>query len=164
MLASVYFRRMFSGKWREGQQLSANGTVELEFFDTDPSALLIILNIIHLNGWAVPQYVNLGTLVEVAVLTDYFGCHDALKPYPALWREGLKNTIPQKLCNDLVRWIFISWVFNYDSIFTEITKIAQRQSTDKIDCLDLPIPESVSSECYSSPCIATVAHSWRYDQ
>lgn len=88
MLASVYFQKMFSGQWREGQELNANESVELEMPDTDPKAFLIILNIIHLRGSVVPQYVDLETLTELAVLTDYFQCHDALGPYPVLWREG----------------------------------------------------------------------------
>lgn len=151
MLASAYFRRMFSTQWREGQELNANGSVELEIPDTDPKAFLIILNIIHLRRRCVPQSVDLDTLTELAVLTDYFQCHDALRPYPTSWRGWLKGTIPQVLCNDLVKWICISWVFDYDDIFTKVTQTAQRHSTNHIDCLDLPIPESVSSECYPGP-------------
>lgn len=148
MLASAYFRRMFSTQWREGQELNANGSVELEIPDTDPKALLIILNIIHLRRRCVPQSVDLDTLTKLAVLTDYFQCHDALGPYPTSWGGWLEGTIPQVFCNDLVKWICISWVFDYDNIFTKVTQTAQRHSTNNIDCLDLPIPESVSSECY----------------
>lgn len=75
---------MLTPRWREGQELGANGSMEVNIPDTDPDALFIILNIIHCRGARIPRVVNLDTLTELAVLVDYFQCHDALEPYPSL--------------------------------------------------------------------------------
>lgn len=144
-LVSAYFEKMFTPQWWEGQELSSNGSIELKIPDTDPDAFLIILNIIHLRRRKIPSSVSLEMLTELAVLTDYFQCHEALEPYPSIWKDNIKKE-PAKYDDGLVKWICISWVFYYPDIFSEVTQIAQRQSMSEIDCLDLPIPESVYGE------------------
>lgn len=124
-LASVYFEKMFTPQWREGQGLSTNGSMELKMPDTDPDALLIILNIIHLRRRSVPSSMSLELLTELAVLTDYFQCHEALEPHPAIRANNIKSNIPVTYCDELVKWTCISWVFNFPDIFSNVTKTAQ---------------------------------------
>ena len=146
MLASAYFEKMLTPRWREGQELDANGSMELDITDTDPNTFLIILNIIHCRMARVPHVVDFDTLTELAVLADYFQCHEALEPYPSIWLRHLKNSVPSMYCRDLVKWIFISWVFNYDDIFTKVTRIVQLHADHDISLYNLPIPESIYSE------------------
>lgn len=47
MLVSAYFEKMLTPRWLEGQELDANGSIELNIIDTEPNTFLIILNIIH---------------------------------------------------------------------------------------------------------------------
>ena len=150
VLASAYFGKMLSPQWREGRELSANGTMELEVPDTDPDVFLIILNIIHSRKKRVPRAVSLEKLTELAVQTDYFQFQEALEPYPSVWVKELEKDIPAKYSGELVKWICVSWVFNYDDIFTSVTKIAQLQATDEIDILDMPIPAAIYSEWFRS--------------
>lgn len=103
-----------------------------------------MLNVIHCRT-QVPHSVDLGMLTKLAVLTEHFGCHGALEPYPSIWLEVLKDKVPSTFCDELIKWICISWVFNYDGVFTKVTRIAQCQGTNDLDLLDLPIPESVYS-------------------
>lgn len=102
------------------------------------------MNIFHCHK-GVSRNVDLDTLTDIAVMTDYFQCHEALGPYPLLWLEGLKNKVPSEYSNDIVKWIFISWVFNYDDIFRAVTQTAQCKNPKDIDTLDLPIPASAHS-------------------
>lgn len=146
MLTSAYFGKMLTPRWREGQELDANGSMELDITDTDPNTFLIILNIIHCRMARVPHVVDFDTLTELAVLADYFQCHEALEPYPSIWLRHLKNSVPSMYCRDLVKWIFISWVFNYDDIFTKVTRIVQLHADHDISLYNLPIPESIYSE------------------
>ena len=37
MLASAYFEKMLTPRWQEGQELGANGSMELNITDTDPN-------------------------------------------------------------------------------------------------------------------------------
>ncbi|EYE90758.1 uncharacterized protein EURHEDRAFT_417062 [Aspergillus ruber CBS 135680] len=136
---------MLTPRWREGQELDANGSMELDITDTDPNTFLIILNIIHCRMARVPHVVDFDTLTELAVLADYFQCHEALEPYPSIWLRHLKNSVPSMYCRDLVKWIFISWVFNYDDIFTKVTRIVQLHADHDISLYNLPIPESIYS-------------------
>lgn len=146
MLASAYFEKMLTPRWQEGQALGAGGSIELNIPETDPYTLLIILDIIHCRRARVPRVVNFDKLIDLAVLADYFQCHEALEPYPSIWLESLREEVPSVHSNMLVKWIFVSWVFNYDAIFSRVTRIAQRQATYDIYLLELPIPESIYGE------------------
>ena len=142
MLTSAYFEKMFTPRWREGQELGANGLMILDVPDTDPSTFLIILNVIHCRGSRAPRSVDFNTLTELAVLTDYFQCHEALERYPSLWLEGLKDDLPSTYCDNLMKWICVSWVFNH-------TETAQRMAPGNMSLLDLPIPKSVYGEWHN---------------
>lgn len=146
MLASAYFEKMLTPRWREGQVLGADGSIEVNIPETDPYALLIILDIIHCRGARVPRIVDFDKLIDLAVLTDYFQCHEALEPYPSIWLESLKGKVPSVHSNIIVKWIFVSWVFNYDAIFSRVTRTAQRQALCDIALLELPIPQSIYCE------------------
>lgn len=144
-LSSAYFKNRLSAQFPEGQGLAANGSTTLEISDTYPEAFSVLMNIFHCHK-DVPRNVDLDMLTNLAVMTDYFQCHEALGPYPLVWLAGLKNKVPSEYSNDIVKWIFISWVFNYDDIFRAVTQTAQRKSPKYIDTLDLPIPASAHSK------------------
>ncbi|OJJ31981.1 hypothetical protein ASPWEDRAFT_117243, partial [Aspergillus wentii DTO 134E9] len=143
ILASKYFERRLSNRWPEGDILESRGTVQLELPDTDLDAFKIILDLIHGRTNAVPRTVDLAQLTELTVLTDYFGCLEALGLFPSSWINGLKDDIPTTYCRDLMKWIFISCVFEQKEILSGVTQVAQRQSKDVLDPLDLPIPQNI---------------------
>ncbi|OJJ80061.1 uncharacterized protein ASPGLDRAFT_29341 [Aspergillus glaucus CBS 516.65] len=134
MLASVKFGKILFPGWDYGSK----ALTQPEVYDIDQNAFSIMLNIIYCRT-QVPHSIDLGMLTKLAVLTDYFGCHEALEPYPSIWLEGLKDEVPTTFSDELIKWICISWAFNYDDVFTKVTRIAQRQAPNYLDLLNLPI-------------------------
>jgi hypothetical protein len=55
--------------------------------------------------------VDLEMLTKLAVLVDYYACYEAVEIVSDMWVDGLKGTLPTAYSKDLVRWLFISWVF-----------------------------------------------------
>ncbi|OJJ31982.1 hypothetical protein ASPWEDRAFT_643803 [Aspergillus wentii DTO 134E9] len=145
MLASTYFEGRLSTRWPEGEELKNKGSVELQIPDADPDAFLIILNVIHGRLNRVPRVVTLETLTEVAILTDYFQCHEPLGLFPSKWVDSLRSPVPRPIYLGGLNWILISWVFGIDDIFTSSTKFAQRQLTRNLtgNEFELPIPGNI---------------------
>ncbi|RHZ72646.1 hypothetical protein CDV55_108401 [Aspergillus turcosus] len=145
-LASRYFEKRLNKEWSEGKELQKKGCVEMVVPDTDPKAFLILLNLMHCRTQKVPTSVTFDELVELAVQVDYFKCHGVLGLYPARWIELLEAERPNTYCDEIVKWIFISGVFNDGALFASVTLLATRQTKDLINTLDLPIPLSITSE------------------
>jgi hypothetical protein len=151
ILASPYFQGRLGSQWPEGKELKSKGSVELEIPDTDPETLLILLNIIHARTTRVPLLVTVNQLTELAIMTDYFQCHDAVGVYSNMWKESLKTQIPTKYSPAILKWILISWVFGYPDVFTSVTQTAQLQTTSSIWAMDLPIPANIQGETWVPP-------------
>jgi hypothetical protein len=145
-LASQYFEKRLKKEWREGEELQKNGCIELDVPDTDPEAFSILLDLMHCRTQEVPTSVTFDELVELAVQVDYFQCHGVLGLYPARWIEPWKAKRPNAYCDETVKWIFVSGVFNDCELYASVTCLAIRQSKDFINTLDLPIPRSVTGE------------------
>lgn len=144
-LASSYFRQMLKGNWQEGATLSSHGYAKISLNECDPGATLILLNIIHGHTRSVPRHVDLKMLTKLAVLVDFYDCHETVEVFSDLWVDSLKGDIPTKLSKDLIRWLCISWVFQKAILFRDLTRIALRQSKGPIKTLGLPIPSSIVS-------------------
>ena len=116
--------------------------------DWDKESSLIILNIMHLRNKKVPKTVSLDMLAKVGVLIDYHECGEALKMFTAIWISDITEIpLPTAICRDVVLWIWVAWVFELHEQFEVVTAVSIRKSEKAIDTLDLPIPNSVSSEC-----------------
>lgn len=158
VLASEYFNSRLKSCWSEGEALRKKRNVELEITDANPEAVLILLNAIHGHLRRVPKVVNLNLLVELAVLVDYFQCHEILDLFSDLWVEALRSSVPSDYTNDVPRWIFISWVFRKADIFKQVTEVAQHQVTGELCTLQLPIPAALKSELLLTPRAALGRH------
>lgn len=145
-LSSKYFEGRLRSCWSEGETLRSKGDVELDITDTDPEAFLILLNIIHGHTRRVPRLVMLKQLTELAVLVDYFQCHEIVELFSNLWVDALRLQVPSERTNNVVRWIFISWVFRDAAIFKKVTRTAQRTAVAEMGTLELPIPSALKSE------------------
>ncbi|KAL1614715.1 hypothetical protein SLS56_012026, partial [Neofusicoccum ribis] len=143
-LASSYFKNMFSSDLAEGYALHAQGSVEVAFRSLqNPEAFVTLLQIIHGQTRRVPRRVTPEILAEMAVLVDYFDCHEAVEPFTDMWVDGLKEGIPTMFSEDICRWICIAWVFRKTDEFRLATKVAQRGSCEPLVCEAYPIPERV---------------------
>jgi hypothetical protein len=145
-LASPVFRRMSTGPWKESQDLAAGERIEIKRGDRDVEsidALLILMNVIHGHGRKVPREVALDTLADIAMHVDYMECYEAVDVMAEIWIDKLLKSMPFTFCDDIVSWIFISWVFQQPSAFTTATKIAVTQSQQRIDPGSLAIPQQI---------------------
>ena len=147
-LASPVFRRMLSANYKEGLHLCSQGHAELPLPDDNPAAFLVILHLIHGQIRKVPRQIGLSMLTEMAVLVDKYELLESVEMLLDPWLQNLKSTIPLTLNNDLLPWICISWVFKKPEIYKKVTKIAQAESEGLLGENQLPIPESVLSECF----------------
>lgn len=109
-----------------------------------PKCILNHVEYYPLSNTGVPP-IDLRMLTKLAVLTDYFGCHEALVPYPSIWLEGLKDKVPSVFSDELKKKLDL-YLFNYNyDAFTKVTRIAQCQETNDLYLLDLSIPEFVNN-------------------
>ncbi len=72
ILASPVFKRILQPSFKEGQEVSSQGYIELPLPDDDPAPLLILLHLIHGRIRKVPRTVDLGMLTNLAILVDKY--------------------------------------------------------------------------------------------
>ncbi|KAK4233012.1 hypothetical protein C8A03DRAFT_39314 [Achaetomium macrosporum] len=145
ILASLYFEVALNGPWSEATSVSADCCRHIFADDWDPQAFLILMHIIHGRNRQVPRLVSLELLAKIAALVDYYKCHEAVEVFAELWLQGLKSQsqVPSQVGRDLVLWLFISWVFGDNDIFTSVTSTALQQSQGPLPTWGLPIPEAI---------------------
>jgi hypothetical protein len=147
MVASPRARKMFEGGYRESQKSEADGLyhwrVEPLF---DPEALKIVLKIIHTRFLAIPDEVTFEMMTAIAEVVDDLQCHEAMSFCVNVWINRLPQPIPSKMCEDLVRWIFIASVFRFNERFKQATKMAIMYSEGPIETMGLPLRPSVTGK------------------
>lgn len=89
-------------------------------------------------------------LANIAVLVDYYDCPEVIEIFSSMWIESLQDKLPIQYGRDMTLWLFISYVFQLDNIFSQMTKIAVTQSTEPVMTLELPIPSIVTGELFCS--------------
>jgi hypothetical protein len=116
MLASPVFKAMLEGStFKEGKELNMSGKVEVPLPDDEPTALEIILNIIHGRNRRVPKKVSFKTLTNIEILVDKYQMVETVEAYSDYWISCLRKDMPEDFdCEreiEFYRWIMISWVF-----------------------------------------------------
>lgn len=143
ILASPYFKAALNGPWKEAASISANCPHSIHADDWDPEAFLILMHIIHGRNRQVPRRVSLELLAKIAVLVDYYECHETVELFTELWLQELKTHLPVQVGRELTLWLCISWVFGNADVFASMTSIALRQSQGPLATLGLPILEGI---------------------
>ncbi|KAI1847290.1 hypothetical protein JX265_013989 [Neoarthrinium moseri] len=139
ILASLHFEKMLTGSWQEST-LRSDGQYHIRTEDWDAVALLILMHIIHGRTRGVPRAVDLEMLAKIAVLVDYYECHETVEIIVHVWLAELKWKMPQEYGRDLVLWRFVSWVFSEADLFEHLTEIALKTMTGTLSTISLPIP------------------------
>lgn len=145
VLASTYFRKVLSGSWKESIS-SPDSCYIVGATEWDSEAMLVLMNIIH--GWAqrVPRSLNLEMLSKVAVLVDYYDCHEVVALHVECWIRQLDGKLPRKDDRDMILWLWVSWAFQCESIYETITKVALMECKGPLDTLGLPISQRAVGE------------------
>ncbi|CAH0047737.1 unnamed protein product [Clonostachys solani] len=144
MLASRRAQKIFLGPWKETESRGTDGLHHWLFEPVfTPEAFEIVLNIIHGQTRGVPDQIGLATLADIAALVDDLQCEDAVWFIVKSWIRLLQEPLPHTICEDLVRWILISSVFDEPSIFQDCTKVAIQSTCKQLDTTGLPIRPSI---------------------
>jgi hypothetical protein len=113
---------MLEGPWQETPGTNSSPR-EVETSDWNPEAMLTLLRIFHGRHKAVPKRPTVEQLCEVAILVDYYKCHDAVELYTDLWVPVLKESCPKEFAQDeSLAILFISVVFRVKEVFDTIVK------------------------------------------
>ncbi|KAK8013462.1 hypothetical protein PG991_009055 [Apiospora marii] len=137
ILASTYFKKMLQGPWEESKSYA------IEASEWDAAAMIILMDIIHGRSRKVPQLVSLDLLTKIAVMVDYYQCHEVVEMYADRWINSLSHNLPEKCDRDLILWIAVSWVFSQDDLFETVTNVAIGESDGLLPTLGLPIPQHI---------------------
>ncbi|KAK2752502.1 hypothetical protein FQN54_008095 [Arachnomyces sp. PD_36] len=141
-LASPVFKKMLSGSWKESVTFFQKGSVEVTAETWDIKALLIFLRVVHAQHRHIPRKLTLEMLAEIARLSDYYDCKEAMGIFSEIWIEALEEEVPTAYSRDLILWLWISWVFQLPSHFQKATSIVMSWSNGPIN-LGVPIPDTV---------------------
>jgi len=103
------------------------------------------MSIIHGRNQQVPRVISLELLAKIAVLADYYDCHEAVEVFAEIWLRELRSQLPAQVGRELVLWLCVSWIFGYAEVFTSITTTALQQSQEPLPTLGLPITEIIEA-------------------
>jgi hypothetical protein len=127
------------GLWKEGI-LDGQSRRELLTSEWDTEALLVLLNIIHGRHQAVPKSVSLETLGKIAILVDYYQCHEVTEVFVDLWLKALEKDFPTSYGRESTIWLFVCLMFSHSAIFEKTTELAIKESQGPVETMCLPIP------------------------
>jgi hypothetical protein len=150
ILASQLFQTVLGGNTNEAITLQTKGHVTIPL-SVDSNAMIILLNIIHGASRKVPRQVSLEVLSQIGVLVSSLGMLETVEFFSDTWIDNLKREgFPKSYNEKVLPLLFIFWVFNRPSEFRNITRIAQRESTEMLhsDVRDIPISMSIISKAY----------------
>lgn len=139
VLASSYFEKMFAGPYTEAKT-DHSGLRQVTASDWDPEAFNIILTIIHGYHRDVPRSTSVEMLAKLAMIVDYYKCHESIELYADIWLANLESKIPTVYGLDCILFMFISCVFMQPDIFQRMTQLALRNSGTLIEVEDFLIP------------------------
>ena len=105
----------------------------------DPEVFVIFMKIIHGRTRFVPRMVTLEFLTQIALLIDYFNCHEFFEVwFEGFWRPNLPNPVPATYGRDLICRLFISCVFREAGVFKDLTRIIINEARGPFQTLGLP--------------------------
>ena len=148
-LASRVFRSQYGwGGHDNSDAIQPDGRVHVKLDGFDPTAVKIVLDVIHGRGLRVPKSLDLETLAKVASFVDAFQCYEAVEAYADRWISQLEKSKPISVKSDreLALWVFVVHVFRQPELFRAATRTAISQSTGPIDLFGLPIQNNVISK------------------
>lgn len=142
-LASRYFQKRLEGPWKDGSPVLSGNCRYIYAEDWDIKALPVLVQIIHGRNRSVPRSVSLEMLAKIAVLVDYYECHEAVEIFSETWVKALESPPSTQYNRDLILKLVVSWVFGQADMFQAVTETALQQSRGPLPILGLPIRESL---------------------
>jgi hypothetical protein len=153
ILASRVFRAMFEGPWNENTpSVSGSGRPHIMAVGWDSAAFAIVLDAIHGRYNDIPENVNIGLLVRIAVIIDYYALHECLRHITNVWVNNLQGTykIPQTFCKSSLMWLSVSWVFSSYDLANSMSRVTLRKAAgiSGVSLKGLPLGAILGALCY----------------
>ncbi|KAI1467648.1 uncharacterized protein F4812DRAFT_404132 [Daldinia caldariorum] len=136
-LASEYFKRLLQGPWKEATSTSEDGLRHVDAYHWDQEAMLTLMQIIHGRNYHLPLYPTLEYLAKIAVLVDYYQCHEAVSLWAGKWL--LSINIANVFDRDTILTILVGQVFKESGLSEKAARVAMRECPGKLPTLGLPI-------------------------
>ncbi|KAH7016445.1 uncharacterized protein B0I36DRAFT_337688 [Microdochium trichocladiopsis] len=96
------------------------------------------------NEGARLEQVTLDMLTQIAVLVDYYKCHEATDSAVSAWINALEQDPatkpPAHHGRESVMWLFVAWVFARPETFTDLAALAIYMSESPMEGMSLPFP------------------------
>jgi len=118
-LASPVWGAMFSptGHWAKQHHTEE----AFQMIEDEPNALLILLDIAHLNYDRIPPSISFPTLLQLSILCDKYDTVKLVRRHITEWITAVKAFKP--ICNpESEEWLFIAWVFGDQAIYGSLSK------------------------------------------
>ncbi|PNP85398.1 hypothetical protein FNYG_01227 [Fusarium nygamai] len=143
MLVLPVFKAMLDGPFRESSR-NEDGRFEVITSESSASALLGLLDIIHGHHRDVPKTMELGLLTEMAILVDYYECHEIVEMFAKNWIASImqKDEIERSTHQTNMSRLFISWVVGKDELFNSVVRTLLKVTAGPIQT-DLPLPSII---------------------
>lgn len=125
----------------EDDEIDLHLATELRLEDDDPTAMLLLMNIIHGQFDEVPK-VDPNTLWELAILLDKYKFQSShLKVCYGEWRQKGFDLKKGNITGALLH-LCLCWLFDDEYLFPDFSKHLILESRGRITT-DLPIPEDI---------------------
>ncbi|KAI2618683.1 hypothetical protein GGS26DRAFT_574135 [Hypomontagnella submonticulosa] len=144
IMASEYFQRLLKGPWKEANSTDADGRRTIQAEDWDPDALLILMYVIHGRNNRVPRSPGLEMLAKVAVLVDYYRCHEAVQVHKYFWYLRLNELVPKIGNGRLILWLLVASVFQWTETLADAKGTALQHFDGRIPTLGLPVIDGIA--------------------
>ncbi|KAH7273193.1 hypothetical protein MRS44_003691 [Fusarium solani] len=141
ILASPVFKAMLDGPFSETVR-NERGLYEIKAFEWNAEALLILLDIIHGHHRSAPKAVDLNMLEQIALLVDYYQCHEIVEVFADKWVAAHRDAIPQEYSKSCLSWMFVAWVFSANDLFNSMVSVSVKHSRSPVQT-NLPIPNTI---------------------
>ncbi|KAF3059544.1 hypothetical protein GL218_05109 [Daldinia childiae] len=138
-LASGYFKNLLRGPWIEATPTSPDGRLCVDAEGWDENSMLILMRIIHGHNYKIPKSMTLEEVAKVAVLVDYYQCHEAVMVWSDVWINNMPGYDKHTFNRDIVLWILVTQVFRKEKLFKNATLVAIQHCKGKFPTLGLPI-------------------------
>ncbi|KAF5591092.1 hypothetical protein FPANT_5825 [Fusarium pseudoanthophilum] len=143
MLASPVFRAMLDGPFKESSR-NEDGCFEVKTSECSAQGLLILLDIIHGHHRDVPKTIAFSLLTEMAILVDYYQCHEIVEMFAENWIAAVvqEDKIEGSDSQTNISRLFISWVFGKIELFNSVVYSLIKFTARPIQT-DLPLPSTI---------------------
>ncbi|KAL0929571.1 nuclear pore protein-like protein [Colletotrichum truncatum] len=136
--ASQVWRRMFEGEWVEACK---DERPVLDYREDSHTAVMTLMNIIHIQFGQVPSTLTLSELREIAIFSDKWFLTAVFEPWVQGWVEQLSLLIDIE--GREPDWLWIAWEFGITAVFN---RVGERLA------FGAPIPETKpASSAFTSP-------------